>query len=133
MERVTSQYRISPYEINNGCCNEWAQEVLDLLAKAPVLVEMWEKPFGFADTTHCFLRINGKFYDAEDLEGTDDHMGLPIFAKLFKETKTRQPVWLIDHNGFADPKQNVRDVSLELWKEIRKDNGTEDDPCPYLP
>ncbi len=90
----------SAYEINNGGCEEWANEVAALLANTTRpedhAVETWETVFGYADTSHVFLCIDGKFYDAECPEGVDDFTKLPLFSKL---PNPNQPVWMIDHNG----------------------------------
>ena len=96
MQEVTARFAPdTPYEINNGCCAEWANEVFLSLSDSEHAVEYWETPFGVGDTEHAFLKINGKFYDAECPRGTTDPMQLPIFAKLVKP----QPVWRIDTNG----------------------------------
>ena len=128
MRKVTKKFAdeegISPYEINNGYCVEWAEEVLELLRNTHHKVELWETPFGYADTTHAFVRINGKFYDSECLEGVDDHMELPIFAKLHVAIKRRQAVWLLDHNKGQDfTGENKRDMTDEMVAEYNKENG----------
>ena len=104
---------IVPYDINNGYCSEWADSVFASLDTTTSIVEVWETPFGIADTSHTFIRIDGLFYDAECLTGVSDHMDLPIFTKLIP---IRQPVWLLDHNGkyFDD---NRRDMSQEMVNE----------------
>jgi hypothetical protein len=125
MEQVTQGFAddgVVPYDINNGSCNEWGEEVLDLLRETTYIVEYWETLFGFADTTHAFLRIDGKFYDAECPEGVDDHMELPIFRKLFAEVNRRQPVWLLDHNkGNQFKGESMRDMTHETAIEYYKD------------
>jgi len=109
-----------PYHINNGSCEEWANEVFDKLKDTDHQVEIWATPFGFADTTHVFLRIDGKFYDAECLSGVEDHMDLPLFKNLMPK---RQSVWLEDHNGRKPIVENKRDMTDEAVAEYRKENG----------
>src|SRR6185295_2111880 len=109
----------SAYEINNGSCEEWADEAFSRLEQLDIKVELWATPYFFADTTHSFIRVNGKFIDAECLEGVDDHNDLPIFRKLIALGKGRQPVWLENTNH--DSKENIRDISLSLAKEIRQE------------
>lgn len=114
---------MTPYDINNGCCDEWAELVSKNL-EDHANVEIWETVFLFADTSHVFLRINNKFYDAECLDGVDDHMQLPIFEKLFKATNRRQPVWIIETNNEFESKEIRRDITDEEVKEYDKINGT---------
>jgi hypothetical protein len=110
----------TPYEINNGCCAEWANEVFSALHDSEHAVEYWETPFGVGDTEHAFLKINGKFYDAECPQGTTDPMELPIFSKL----PNPQPVWRIDHNGkFNGP--DKYHLTTEQITQYNKDFGIE--------
>lgn len=108
-------------EINNGYCDDWAQTVMDELND----VEVWETVFGFSKTSHVFLRINGKFYDAECHQGVMDHMDLPIFNKIFAEFAERQPVWCIDHNYDEVPPnmESKRDLSDADERQYQIDNG----------
>lgn len=125
MRKVTQQFAdegVTPYNINDGECDAWAQEVMDLLEDSKHEVEIWETVFCFADTTHVFLRVDGKFYDAECLQGADDHMELPIFANLLEECG-RQSVWMTDCNEAAKPVENRRDLTYEQVLEYNKENG----------
>lgn len=109
----------STYEINNGWCEEWADSAFSKLQKTANAVEVWATPYFFADTTHSFLRINGKFIDAECLTGVDDHNELPIFKRLIEAGYQRQPVWCEDSNH--KNKESTRDISPRLAKEIRSE------------
>lgn len=123
---VTQQFLdqgTTPYEINNGYCYEWAEGILERLRATEHQVELWEVLFGFGDTTHAFLRINGKFYDAECHEGVEDHMDLPIFKKLAANGGGRQPVWCIDCNHDITG-ESRRDVPFEMLVEYDEQNGT---------
>jgi len=117
-------YWKTTYNINNGGCAEWANKVFDMLKDTHHLVEIWATLHDFADTYHVFLRIDGKFYDAECLNGCEDHMELPIFAKGFKKLNRRQPVWLEDINQCLDKIENRRDVTDEMIREYDEINGT---------
>jgi hypothetical protein len=81
---------------------------------------MWETVHGYADTSHVFLCIDGKFYDSEMHEGTDDPHNLPIFAKLGKP----QPLWRIDCNGGNNLYPASRfNFTVEDVKEYNDENG----------
>jgi hypothetical protein len=108
----------STFEINNGSCEEWAEEVRRRLVKSIHRVEVWSTPYFFAATTHTFVRIDGRFYDAECLEGVLDHNDLPIFKRLVEAGRGRQPVWLEDCN-YPEPPEGLRDVSPQLRSQIR--------------
>ncbi len=120
---ATAEFGGDPYQINNGSCYEWAEFILERLHDENHQVQLWEVPFGMGETTHAFLRIDGKFYDAEAPNGVMDHMNLPIFQKIFAQTKTRQPVWLIDYNqGMVE--ENRRDITHEMLVRYDEENGT---------
>jgi hypothetical protein len=116
----------SPYDINNGGCEEWATDVMEVFEKSDVPVEIWATPFGFADTNHCFVRVHGKFYDSECPEGCDDHMDLPIFKNLAKAGCRRQPVWCEDKNRAASryASESRRDMTDEMLIEYDRQNHT---------
>ena len=122
MQEVTARFAPdTPYDINNdGCCAEWANEVFSVLQDSEHAVEYWEMPFGVGDTEHTFLKINGKFYDAECPQGTTDAMQLPIFVKLGKP----QPVWRIDHNGKTHGPDKYHLTKKQI-QQYNKDNGIE--------
>jgi hypothetical protein len=98
MEAATKTFNIDPYDINNGFCYEWAGTLLENLPNT----EIWEVPLGVGDTSHAFVRYNGKFYDAECLDGVVDHMDLPLFKNPDNYIRHRQPIWRIDHNCSDD-------------------------------
>lgn len=106
LQAVTDSFEETPYEINNGLCESWAIDVQEALKAKPYRVAIWETVFCLADTTHVFLQINGKFYDAQCLDGVESYMHLPIFSKLGP-----QPVVLIDAN--YEPAINAYQVTRE--------------------
>ena len=66
------QWRRDPlvWDINNGWCDAWADRASDLI---PGAFPVW------VDTEHCVLVYNGRFYDADCLQGVTDYKELPMF------------------------------------------------------
>lgn len=123
MEEINQSFLqdgMTPCQINDGSCEDWADEVMGKAQN----VEIWETIFGYTDTTHVFIRSEGLFYDAECLTGVPDHMELPIFRRLADQGCNRQPAWCIDANCEVDPGDNKRDTTPELIAEYNRDNGT---------
>jgi hypothetical protein len=80
----------STHGINSDGNKDWATMVFNKLESSKHNVEVYGTgDLGSADTERLFLRIDGRFYDAESPEGVSDYMNLPIF-KGFAE---RQSVW----------------------------------------
>lgn len=115
MAQVTGEFAkdgVTPYKINDGNCEDWAYDVKKRIGSDHA-VEVWETVFDYADTSHVFLCIDGKFYDAECPEGVDDAMELPIFKKIGKP----QPLWRVDHNGrHVYPKSRINFTKSEVIK-----------------
>ena len=90
----------SAYNINNGYCEEWAYAVLEALKDTPHQVGFWETDIDLAYCAHAFVEIDGKFYDAECLDGVADYMQLPLFAKVQDKLPPGEvdPVQLQDYN-----------------------------------
>ncbi len=61
------------WDINNGCCEEWAELAAD---RIPGAFTVWIDP----DVDHCVLCYDGKFYDADCPDGVDRWGQLPMFA-----------------------------------------------------
>lgn len=89
----------TPWDINNGLCEEWAYMVSDRIGSE---VEIWETDFDGCDTHHIFIRVGGRFYDAECHEGVVNYMELPIFRGL-----RQQPILLVDHSCEVAPDVNA--------------------------
>jgi hypothetical protein len=73
--------------------------------------------FGNGQTAHFFIRSEGKrFYDAECLDGVEDHMDLPTFQRILAEGLGRQPIHCIDTNNLVAcvGDESYRDFSEEL-------------------
>jgi hypothetical protein len=91
--RLVEEYG-SPYAINCGACEEWASAVLETLEDSPHAAGYWATDCDHACCGHVFVEIDGRFHDAECLEGVDGYMQLPLFAK-----------WQRNHPGMAEPVQ----------------------------
>ena len=84
----------TPYEINNGGCEEWAELVLAELRRSSNMVARWGTDVDLAECTHIFIEIDNSFFDAECLHGVGDYMQLPLFAR-----------WQQRHPGHVVPVQ----------------------------
>ena len=65
-----------PYDINNGRCEDFAEAIVK---KMPGATSMWND-FDNDDPNHCYVRYNGRYYDAECPEGVNSPDDLPIFC-----------------------------------------------------
>ena len=74
--RDTERPEPLPWDINHGWCTDWAKLVC---ARIPGAV-MDEHDGPVIGTIHTFVRLNGRCYDAECIDGTPDVTGLPVFA-----------------------------------------------------
>lgn len=79
-----SEYNITPYEINNGRCEElvcdviekmggWSEELYD---DSECFFDNWEELPG-----HIHIVYMGKYYDSEAPDGVDHPRNLPIFMR----------------------------------------------------
>jgi hypothetical protein len=57
------------WDINNGWCEEWAYAASEII---PGSFPSW------VDEDHCVLVYEGRFYDADCLDGVDDVNELPM-------------------------------------------------------
>ncbi len=119
---------VTPYQINNGYCNEWADTVFEEMAKTDSIVEEWETIWGFSECSHSFIRVDGRFYDAECTMGVNNYMELPIFSKVFGITMEKVPVWLVDYssNGYWD--FNKFNTTPSMIEKYNAENGTNHNP-----
>ena len=75
---------ISPYEINCGLCEEFANEVCDLL---PGAIADWGDAFTNENDNsdqyayHCIIKYNDKFYDSEHPNGVKDFREISAFKE----------------------------------------------------
>lgn len=73
------------WDINNGECEDWANRVA-LRVKATEVV--WLDEFD-EEVSHCAALIDGRWYDAECLDGVDDWQDLPLVRN---KGRTREEV-----------------------------------------
>jgi predicted GNAT family acetyltransferase len=87
--------RPTAWDINNGWCEEWAEEarrrlggeVADLAA---LRYEKFGLPEGiFEDVAHVVLLLRGKFYDAQDPQGVSDPRQLHLVRGVTREEYTK--------------------------------------------
>lgn len=98
-DELCEAYDITPFDINNGFCDEWAYQVHELLKESKHTISIWATHPDEANANHYFIQIDfDKFFDAEEIQGVKDYMDLPIFARLNKTIKRRQPVWVEHYN-----------------------------------
>lgn len=79
------------WDINCGCCEEWAVEAADVIGEDAVAVWLEELDplvYGlspedmenFEDASHMVLFYKGRFYDSQTLEGVEDPRELPLMC-----------------------------------------------------
>ena len=83
IEETIKQWDISPYDINNGECEDFAMEILDKMGGysediTKVCTQNFVD-FGSLDLGHVWILYKGKHYDAECSNGVKDWKNLPIF------------------------------------------------------
>jgi hypothetical protein len=81
---------LSPSEVNNGNCDEAAHDVAEKIPGAtPVYTEDVIDNDDWPG--HCWVKWNGKHYDAECPDGVESWQSLPLFQKfLQREASTEQ-------------------------------------------
>jgi hypothetical protein len=76
---LTAAFGGTPYDINNGQCEEFALALAEQLSGCLVICTDWE-----ADAPgHFWVFVGGRHYDAEMPEGTEDWKELPIMKRHF--------------------------------------------------
>lgn len=113
LEREPRHDRPSAWDINNGWCEEWAEaakrrvggEVVDLAA---LRTEVFGLPEGiFEDVAHVVLLLDGRFYDAQDLEGVDDPRQLQLVRGVSRQafvrgSSARDPLAAVRALGYTE-------------------------------
>lgn len=69
------------FDLNCGLCEEWANRVAELLPGAKV-VDSFEHG-------HMFVRLAGRYYDAECFDGVDDWRNLPMVLRATARNSLR--------------------------------------------
>lgn len=92
MNKITSaindslkKFNITPYEINNGTCDEFSQLILESVdGGIEFCTESLPQPIADLLPGHVWIYYKGKHYDAETPLGVYHFYDLPIFAKALK-------------------------------------------------
>lgn len=87
-ELYAALYGVTPYKINCGMCEDFANDVQDLVPGAEgfwgdELTEPYEDFYQYG--YHHIIRYNGKYYDSQHPQGVDDFRNISAFLPL-KET-----------------------------------------------
>lgn len=81
---LIKEWNISPYDINNGQCEDFAMEIINRMGgySANITEVCTENFVEFGELVgHYWILYKGKHYDAECPNGTKDWKNLPIFNK----------------------------------------------------
>jgi hypothetical protein len=83
---LVDEYNQHPYDINDGNCECFA---LDVQKRYPEVTVFWGDailelfPKTYVDPSpHCFVYYKGRFYDAEEPDGTLHPMFLPFYFRV---------------------------------------------------
>lgn len=83
---LVNEYNRHPYDINDGDCETFA---LDIEKRHPEVTVFWGDaiyelfPETYVDcSSHCFVYYKGRFYDAEEPDGTLHPMFLPFYFRV---------------------------------------------------
>lgn len=68
----------TPADINNHYCRYVAEKVVERVGKQCDLQILEDGGRGFV---HVWIACDGRHYDAECIEGVDDHQNLPFFQR----------------------------------------------------
>ncbi len=68
----------TPFEINNGNCDIFADEIAQKIPKAKTTATDYVNMDEF---THWYVKYKGKFFDAECPYGVKDYLKLPTFKR----------------------------------------------------
>lgn len=86
-----------PEVINCGWCYNWAYAAYSLYGGTLC-----------STTQHAFVKLNGRYYDAEALEGVEDWRCLPIFKFIVSNTQ-------FDINNFHVVEHSDSKSFWDLW------------------
>jgi hypothetical protein len=74
--KLIKEFNISPQQINNGECDQFAVEIGILFPESD---ELCSEVVGIFEPRHIWIEYKGKHYDAETPNGVSDYKKLPIF------------------------------------------------------
>lgn len=78
---IVKEYKETPYEINNGLCENFADKVNDIIPQSEIIDVGLEDPIIWG---HVFIKYRGLYFDAEAPHGVKDIKNLPIFNRRIK-------------------------------------------------
>ncbi len=84
IKRLVVKWGVHPFEINQGYCEEFAEEICKQIDGA---TEEWgdEAPHLFtafhSPDVHCYIVYDGRYYDAEEPYGVDSPNKLPLYNR----------------------------------------------------
>jgi len=113
--RIYRHDRPTAWDINDGWCEEWAEAAVRRIggdAEAADLASLRYEKFGlpegiFEDVAHIVLLLDGRFYDAQDIEGVDDPRQLQLVRGVSRQqfvrgSAARDPYAAIRALGYTD-------------------------------
>ncbi len=84
----------SEWDINNGWCDHWADGAVALLGGGETV---WLDDEEGDSLDHAALVFDGKYYDAQCLEGVTDYMDLPLCRGVTREQWLRHKRKQVKH------------------------------------
>lgn len=82
--KTLKEWNITPYNINNGLCEDFAKEIIDKMGGySDILYDVCTENFvEFGELSgHVWIYYKRKHYDAECPQGVKNWRELPIFKK----------------------------------------------------
>jgi hypothetical protein len=84
IKELVLAYKKHPYDINNGDCEEFADEIVKKIKRARI--EWGDENlelFGpeHEPECHCYIVYKGKYYDAEEPYGVESPAKLPVYFR----------------------------------------------------
>ena len=80
IKQLIKETELSPKEINNGNCVEFANALAERLSTIKVYETGLDKNGNFnIDPIHNFIKYNNKFFDAERPKGLKNYKNLPFY------------------------------------------------------
>lgn len=88
IKELVRKWGIHPFDINNGCCEEFA-EIIEAEVNGARME--WGRGFEALFTSkhdpdsHCYIVFAGKYYDAEEPYGVDNPVKLPLYRRQIND------------------------------------------------
>ena len=100
IKSLIAEYGMSPWEINNGDCENFALDLIEMVGgedwgtESLGNYELWEILPG-----HVWVYLDGKHYDSECPEGVDTPLELPIFARFLETLSEKERKTFFQNNS----------------------------------